>query len=308
VEGVIPVTHETMSWMVEHVAWLLTVRLRGLDGRTAYHRVRGRNFGKRLLEFGERCLYKLPMKGPRHDERGKLAERWRRGIFLGFARQSCEYVLWDDGRLVRSRCHQRVRSELRWPAGVHETITLGPHSTYAALEAEKFGPADAEPRGEPEAAERRRPQTVQIKRADWEVHGSTPGCAKCAHAGDHGWGFSSGSHSPECVERYTKWFMETERGRERVKRAEERQARDAGRRGAGEKKLEAARPEAAPGPPEAPAGHHDLLERFLQEQERNFEKNSADDIAEGTDPGDEVMGSSQIRTRLLWLIKEVIKL
>ncbi len=70
VEGVIPVTHETMSWMVEHVAWLLTVRLRGLDGRTAYHRVRGRNFGKRLLEFGERCLYKLPMNGPRHDERG----------------------------------------------------------------------------------------------------------------------------------------------------------------------------------------------------------------------------------------------
>ncbi len=110
VEGVIPVTHETMSWMVEHVAWLLTVRLRGLDGRTAYHRVRGRNFGKRLLEFGERCLYKLPMKGPRHDERGKLAERWRRGIFLGFARQSCEYVLWDDGRIVKSRCHQRVRS------------------------------------------------------------------------------------------------------------------------------------------------------------------------------------------------------
>ena len=43
----IPEQHPLMSSLVEHIAWLLTVRLRGADGKTAYERVRGRPFTKR---------------------------------------------------------------------------------------------------------------------------------------------------------------------------------------------------------------------------------------------------------------------
>ena len=97
------------------------------------------------MEFGEQCLHKLPTKGPRHDERGKLEERWRRGFFLGFARQSNEYVFWDEDKVVKARAHQRLRTELRWPAGVHEKVAADPHSTYAALLPERFGPGPVVP-------------------------------------------------------------------------------------------------------------------------------------------------------------------
>ena len=82
----IPEEHPLMSWLVEHTAWLLTVKLRGVDGKTAYERVRGRPFGKRLTDFGEEVLYKLPSKGPGADARGTLEPRWRRGCMLGFSR------------------------------------------------------------------------------------------------------------------------------------------------------------------------------------------------------------------------------
>ena len=74
----IPEQHPLMSWLVEHTAWLLTVRLRGSDGKTAYERIRGRPFNKRLTDFGEEVLYKLPSKGPGADARGTLEPRWKR--------------------------------------------------------------------------------------------------------------------------------------------------------------------------------------------------------------------------------------
>ena len=134
----IPNDHPLTSWLVEYAAWLLTVRTRGSDGRSPYHRIRGRNFGKRLLEFGEQCLYKLPVKGKRHEEDGKLAERWRRGIFLGFARYTSEYVFWDQNKIIKARCHQRMVEEVRWPSEIHEGITVDAHQTYSGLEPEKF--------------------------------------------------------------------------------------------------------------------------------------------------------------------------
>ena len=161
----VPLTHPVVAWMVEHVAWILTTRRLGVDGRSPYHSVRGRPFTRRLLEFGEMALYKLPMKGPRHDERGKLEERWRRGVFLGFARQSNEYVLWDEDKVVKSRSHQRLKSNLQWPEGAHEGISADPHSTYAALLPERFGPAVEKPE-QVETMPKRLARSEAIRKSD----------------------------------------------------------------------------------------------------------------------------------------------
>ena len=285
VKASVPATHAVVSWMVEHAAWLLTIRPRGPDGLTPYQRVRGRNFGKRLLEFGEVCFYKLPTKGPRHDERGKLAERWKKGVFLGFGRYSCEYLLWDleSSTFTKSRCHQKIRVENRWPADVHEKITGDAHSTYDALQPEKFEPG-AELGGEPEAAASRKPQSINIRKTDWEVHGATPGCAKCSHAAEHGWGLSSGPHAPHCVERYTKLLAETEAGRERIRRAEVRRGRVRG--GDAEGSAQAQPPPSQPqggDPGEQPDVKHPLLEKFLKEREERIARGDRDEEYEPTD-------------------------
>lgn len=96
----IPAEHPVMAWLVKHVAWLLTVRSRGTDGKTAYERIRGRGFGRKMVGFGETCLFKLPVKGPEaHDEDGKLKARWCRGVFLGYDRVTNEYVFHSSGRI-----------------------------------------------------------------------------------------------------------------------------------------------------------------------------------------------------------------
>ena len=71
----IPTEHPLLAWLVRHTTWLLSVRIRGEDGKTAYARLRGKPFARRLVAFGEECLGKFPVKGPRHDEGGKFGSR-----------------------------------------------------------------------------------------------------------------------------------------------------------------------------------------------------------------------------------------
>ena len=154
-----------MSWMVEHAAFILTARLRGSNGRTAFHRVRGRPFAKRLLCIMERCLYKLPIKGPQREAAGKLAERWRRGLFLGFSRMSSEYLLWDDNEVVRARAVQRLKRNLRWPLEAYNTVKQDAHSQYSAAEPERIEYELPVPAQAPEPGQRK-PYTIQIRLQD----------------------------------------------------------------------------------------------------------------------------------------------
>ena len=109
----VPEQHAIITWLIEHVAFLITARLRGVDGKTAYQMIRGRPFSKRLVEFGERVLFELPVKGPRHAERGELEARWSKGIVLGFSRFTNEYIVKDGEGIKRSRAIQRLTPEHR---------------------------------------------------------------------------------------------------------------------------------------------------------------------------------------------------
>ena len=111
--SVVPDKHPIFSWLVEHVAWILTTRTQGADGHTGFQRIRGKPFTKRLVQIMEQCLYKLPTKGPQREAAGKLGARWRRGIFLGFNRASSEYLFWDCNQIARARAVQRLKQGLR---------------------------------------------------------------------------------------------------------------------------------------------------------------------------------------------------
>ena len=58
----IPPTHPLSAWLVQHAALLINVCAVGEDGKTAWKRLRGRDFGQRLIGFGESVLYKQPPK------------------------------------------------------------------------------------------------------------------------------------------------------------------------------------------------------------------------------------------------------
>ena len=59
----IPGNHALTSWMVEHAADLINKVAVGVDGRTAYRRLRGKQFRVQVVEFGERVHHRRHVKG-----------------------------------------------------------------------------------------------------------------------------------------------------------------------------------------------------------------------------------------------------
>ena len=47
----VPTDHKVMSWLVEHVAGMLTTRACGQDDITAYHRIKSEDHVKRTAGF-----------------------------------------------------------------------------------------------------------------------------------------------------------------------------------------------------------------------------------------------------------------
>ena len=93
-----------------------TTRQRQSDGLTPHQRLRGRNFRTDTLGFGEQCHYKVPKAKNERALEGKLGSKWRPGTFLGYSRDSSEYLVWDmgDQELVRARSLQRKPAGQRW--------------------------------------------------------------------------------------------------------------------------------------------------------------------------------------------------
>ena len=221
----IPPEHPIMSWLVEHCAWLLTARLRGEDGKTAHQRVRGRPFAKKLVEFGERVLYKLPIKGPRADERATLEPRWKHGLMVGYARHTNEYCLWDGSSVSKSRALMRMPSDRRWDTEGLQQVAIDVQRFYGCGMgvATAFDEGEAIPQPAVGEDKTRAPKNIVIRQADWLKYEGTVGCPKCAHARDHGWGLMGGPHSPECVQRFKQLFEETAEGQARIARAKAKQ-------------------------------------------------------------------------------------
>ena len=109
-----PPTHPISAWLLEHVCLILNARMVGEDGKTAWKRLRGRDFGQRLIGFLESVFYKQPPKGPQHDANGNMAPRMFPGIFLGYHHTSnCYRVATADGNVIKIRsvcCADRFRT------------------------------------------------------------------------------------------------------------------------------------------------------------------------------------------------------
>ena len=111
----IPADHPVMAWLVKHAAWILTIRVRGKDGKTSYERLRGKPFSKKSVGFAEMCLFRLPLKSAKaDDEDGKLSVRWVKGVFMGYDRITNEYVFHSNGKIGKARAVQRVTLDRRW--------------------------------------------------------------------------------------------------------------------------------------------------------------------------------------------------
>jgi len=200
----IPCEHPLMAWMVHHVGWVLTTRVRSQDGKTGYERLRGKPFSKRMVGFGETCLAKLTKRAVAQEGVPKLAPRWTKAVFLGYHRETHEYSFHTQGRLLRTRALQRVPTGSRWNAEALQEVKVTPYSLYQKPDTEAILARD------PSIAVEQRMQTgdkekrdVYLRQSDFQQHGYTAeGCPRCDVAIRYGWDTPcTASHSYECRRR-----------------------------------------------------------------------------------------------------------
>jgi hypothetical protein len=153
------------------------------------------------VAFGEECLGKFAVKGPSHDERGKLGSRWFKGVFLGYDRLTAEYVLYTQGKVVKTRALQRRAEGSRWNGDALEEVKTSPYALYRRPDAEVVFQHDPSARRQA-AAESKKivVRDINLRQEDFAEHGMTQnGCSRCNWAIRYGWEMGSSlSHSEEC--------------------------------------------------------------------------------------------------------------
>ena len=277
----IPADHPVMAWIVKHASWILTIRVRGRDGKTPYERLRGKPFTRKGVGFGELCLFRLPLKKADDDD-GKLGVRWVKGVFLGYDRITNEYVFHSNGKIGKSRAVQRVTLERRWsPEAIQEVVT-SPYAIHVRQAPEAF--FKRHPSAEVTArvgAEQAKIRDVNFRRLDFEKHGLTEqGCPKCRHTIDRGWVVQTTmSHSKTCRQRMREAIKGSgEAGRLRVAAADERLNHWAAAAGAA-----AARSEGEKVVQDVPSASGEDTSRFrFQEFQEAIDYEAEDDIMEET--------------------------
>ena len=236
IEMVIPQSHPVISWLVGYAAWMITVRVVGHDGHTAYERIRHKRFAKRLVPFGETVQVYLPAKGPERLERGALDARTKIGVVLGYGTQSHSYVVFSEGEVDFYRSIYRRSLSNRWSAEKLQEVNVTRKDQHAPREARTvpFTAREATPGYEITG---RAPKRFDIRQGDVDPamggSGWTEHCPKCMRSSRFGWKQSIVfQHSAACRSRIEAQLATTEKGRARLALTAQRKARWEHNRGA----------------------------------------------------------------------------
>ena len=211
----IPVRHPLMAWIVKWAGDVLVWNIKGLDGLTAYQRVRGKPFRTRLAAMGEMVRFKNRNHEP------LVNSKWHDGVFLGIDKRTGQYILHSDDGIKFARTILRVADSEKWNTEVVQKVNATPQSLHEPREPEVIF-REPVPRAEDPPAKQAVARQVYISKRDLELHGYTQGCPRCDHARDYGYGRTSRPHSLVCRSRLMTEIAKTAEGQNRIARATER--------------------------------------------------------------------------------------
>ena len=220
----VPSDHMIMAWLVEHAAWIITTRRRGEDGLSAYQRVRGRDYLKREVGFGEMVMRKLPRKGP--EVSADLQGGWQDGVVLGYSTTSHEYWVFANNQVVLCRDVKRRPGNVRWNADAVAAVNVHRHDLHKPKAVVAMPSVDVP---DPQRiAPKRNVQRILLKRHDFVDFGLSESCPKCEDAQKYGWsswGQSNKNHTEACRARIENELKQTADGKRRLDEARLREDR-----------------------------------------------------------------------------------
>ena len=220
------VDHPILAWIARHAAFLMTRFRIGEDGKSAYERTLGRPWRRPTIVFGEQVMFK-PV-GSRH-KRGSLDARVCMGRYVGTSRNADLLIMTSEGISRGHSLHRRPEDE-KWPVEGFEVLRGLPWRMSGPQERaspNRVGMPALE--GEQPAPQHRdfKARNLYVMKSDIELYGYTPQCPGCDA---QLMGLPQRAHNDECRMRVQRRLQETDEGKERVKRAQERVEKDYGKR------------------------------------------------------------------------------
>ena len=137
-----------MQWIARHAAWCLQRYQAYHGGATPHPRARAYVYRGALCGLGETVLAKIPDDFVTGRQVGKLADRWRRGIWLGKTDESDEHLVSVQGQVERLRTVRRLL-EGRWCASELKALRATPRLPKPGHEVEGDGGETGHPVGLP---------------------------------------------------------------------------------------------------------------------------------------------------------------
>ena len=217
------VDHKIFSWMVQHAADLLNKFVVGVDGRTAYHRVRGRPFHGEMYEFG--CAVWFRPVGKLQG--GIIRPRWHNGWWIGKKFDSNEhFVMAESGKVFRTRCvresgalikmedFNKLKCEPHNPTGALRNTEELPTARMTSIEIEEDKEAI-------KLAPRRMRITVEVV----NKFGGTVGCQACRIVEREGVSRAGAPHSERCRKRIEELMSKDPAFAEKLKEVEDERDR-----------------------------------------------------------------------------------
>lgn len=213
--------HPIIPWLVQHAADVINKYRVGPDGKTAYERWKGKPCTKEAIESGELVHYKL---AKRHD-RGKLEDRWNEGIFLGMQWRTGEYMVSTADGVHNASTMRRTGEQRRWDSEKIWNLRGTPWQKTDVDQIERpttirwMTPEEKQTGVQPRGEELLRPRRVRLMKEDFFEHGFTVGCQGCKAIINHR---APQSHNEECRKRMEKILEQEPDGKDRKRKAEER--------------------------------------------------------------------------------------
>ena len=221
-----------MPWLVRHAGHVLTRSRIRENGRTAMQLIKGRRSNTELVPFGESVLFRIPHG---KSKPGKFEEQWEFGVYVGFVIRSGESLVATKDGVFRATSIRRRPSSERWSKAMLDEIrgtpgnpVPGSSTRRAPAFAKKFGSTEERTARTfaPQALPERDMRSWPIKKQDIEDNGPTDNCPGCKAALRGG----KAAHTIICRNRFEAILMQTEEGRARIERADERIAQEIVRR------------------------------------------------------------------------------
>ena len=169
---------------------------------------------------------------------GKLGSKWKEGIFLGYSRDSNEYILWcsESKGVVRARSIQRKPESQRYDPELLGQVNQRPQDVFYRASATPSGRREPQedlderlaPDDEPPKTRITGQHDLRVTLQDLRDFGYTElGCQRCDHIRAHGHGRECVyAHSAACRSRIKEELRKTPEGRRRVEAAERRKRGD----------------------------------------------------------------------------------